>query len=244
MILFIDACSRDVNITDICNGSNYSNEINQISLVLFIDGVTYTKSVSNQMWAIFSSISELPPILRGSFENIMFHSIWSGADLNFNFFLETFNSEIDALLKDGIEFEGVRVKVIIHVFIADSPGRTKVLNTLQFNGKYGCLMCLHPTVFERNTIYPMLDGIETRTHTDYIFQVNEAQKRNKDFQVVKGFCYMSNWLTIPESIGLDYMHMCLLGTFKYTIMMIFTQKNHGWVIIKKNFINKLQSFFD
>lgn len=37
---------------------------------------------------------------------------------------------------------------------------------------------------------------------------------------------MSDWLTIPYSIGLDYMHMCLLGTTKYTINLLLLSSNH------------------
>lgn len=88
--------------------------------MLFTDAVTYTKSVSNSIWAIFSCVVELPPIVRCSFENIIFHSLWAGDDVD-------------------------RYNIRILGFIADNPARSKVLNCMQFNGYYGCLMCLHPT---------------------------------------------------------------------------------------------------
>lgn len=204
-------------LSDICNGSNYIIEDNTINLILFVDAVSYNKSGATSMWAVFSSIVELPPILRCSYENILFHSFWSGPDIKFNLFLEKYNSEIDQLIK-GFDFNGLKLKVKIHVFIADGPGRAKCLNCHQHNGAYGCIFCLHPTArHKKTTVYPLLDNIYLRTHAAYVNQVNKAIEINKPVMGVKGPTYVSNWLAIPDFVILDYMHLCLIGSFKWYV---------------------------
>jgi hypothetical protein len=62
-------------ICDIIGGNNYIFEENKISLLLFTDEVSYMKSSNHKMWAVFSSIVELPPIIRNNSDNIIFHSL-------------------------------------------------------------------------------------------------------------------------------------------------------------------------
>lgn len=103
-------------LSDLCNGSHYKSMDNekQISLILFVDAVTYVKSKNKSMWAIFSCIAELPPSLRWSSENILFHSIWSGSGIDFNLFLEKYNKPISDIQNDGIKFQMKKIKVIFN----------------------------------------------------------------------------------------------------------------------------------
>ena len=201
---------------------------------MFTDGVTYTNSVSNSMWAVFLAICELPPILRFSSENIIFHSLWSAPDLDFNLFLKIYN-EIDDLLNNGIQFNDIKLRVRIHIFTGDSPGRCKALNTVQHTGYYSCLMCDHPS--ERNSnntanIFPLKLNSKSRTHLDYIQQVNEAIENGMKTKCpktkgIKGFTYLSNWITIPDSVVIDYMHLCLLSSLRDMINAFFVSSNHN-----------------
>lgn len=222
--------SRNAEIKDICNGSNYKLEENTITLILFVDAVTYTKSVANSMWAMFSEIVELPPILRTSYENIIFHSLWSG-DLNdFNLYLEKYNSEIDEIIKNGILINGLLVKVKIHGFIADTPARCKALNCIYFNGNYGCIFCYHPTGRHSNKktiIYPIkaYNNIKLRNLNDYLNDLNTAIETGKLVNGVKGETYLYNWISIPYSVIIDYMHLCLIGTFKKIISDLLNSIN-------------------
>lgn len=222
-IAFIDELHSEQGLVDICSGTKYVYEENCINLILFADAVTYTKSVSRSMWAIFSCIAELPPILRSSYENIIFHSIWSGPDIDFNLFLKEYNSEIDLLIKSGVKYKSISIKVKVLGFIGDAPARSKALNTKQFNGTYGCLMCLHPT--ERNSknraqIYPVIYNLKLRTDDLYLDQVKKAIDTNECYMGVKGFSYFSNWISIPSCVIYDYMHLSLIGTFKHIVNML------------------------
>jgi hypothetical protein len=199
-------------------------------LVLFADGVTYSKSAAKQMWAIFACIPELPPMLRFSYENILFVSLWSGPNLDFNLFFKEY-TEIDDLIINGLVFNQILLTFSIHAFIGDSPARSKVCNSMQHNGYFGCLMCLHPadrSSKKRTTIYPLLkESIKIRTNKLYALQANEADNTGNVVAGIKGSTYLSNWITIPDSVLFDYMHLCLIGTFKSLIMSFFKSNNHA-----------------
>jgi hypothetical protein len=69
------------------NGDAYEFKENQLNLIMFADAATYNKSGNRSMWAIFSSVVELPPSLRHQVENIIIHSTWSGSNPDFNLYL-------------------------------------------------------------------------------------------------------------------------------------------------------------
>lgn len=218
----------DKSLFDICKGKKYTYIENTLSLILFVDAVTYTKSVSNSIWAIFSCIVELPPIVRCSFENILFHSLWSGNDIDFDLFLYKYNNELDEIIKNGLIINNTKYNIRILGFIGDSPARSKVLNTIQFNGYYGCLMCLHPTSRNsKNTtqIYPLLENVQLRTDKIYKQQVKFSLENGVCYFGVKGDTFISNWIDIPSSVLLDYMHLCLIGSFKSMVNNLFDSKN-------------------
>ena len=130
---------------DISNSSQYDlKEENLVSLTLFFDGANYTKSNNDPLHAFFSSICELPPILRNSKKNIITHSIWTGSTPDFNIFLSRFNNQLDNILNSGVFIEVLNqtIRVKCHVFIADAPERALVLNMNQFNGEYSCILCM------------------------------------------------------------------------------------------------------
>jgi hypothetical protein len=181
------------------------------------------------MWAKFACIPELPPMLRFSYENILFVSLWSGPDLDFNIFFSEY-TQIDDLINNGLEFNRDLLTFNIHAFIGDSPARSKACNSMQDNRKFGCLMCLHPTdrsFNKRKTIYPLLkETIKIRTNQIYTQQSSEADASGIVIDGIKGSTYLSNWISIPDSVLFDYMHLCLIGTIKKLIMSFFCLKNH------------------
>ncbi len=118
----------------------------------------------------------------------MRHSQWTGSNPDFNKFLSIYNKEIDSLIKDGFFYNNEKYEVKVLLFVADAPARSKACNSRQHNGKYGCLNCLHPTVYEKNkTIYPYdtkpsslkpLYGL--RTCSIYNEQVKISERRKNE----------------------------------------------------------------
>lgn len=219
--------SNKSNISDIINGSMYKFEKNTISLILFTDAAVFNSSGNKSIWAIFSCIAELPPALRNSYENIICHSYWSGSNPDFNKYLEDYNKEIDVLIKNGLQFGDTHLNIRVYVFIADAPARAKACNTMQFNGKYGCLHCMHPTTYEqKKTIYKNMLNIKLRTNQMYNLQWTRAIETSTNYEGIKGFSYLSTWIEIPSNVILDYMHLCFQGSYKFIFNYFFDSKNH------------------
>ncbi len=120
---------------------------------------------------------------------------------------------------------------------------------MQFNGKCGCIFCLHPTARNSSNtsqIYPLMPDIKIRTNNCYKRHVNKAtelqlpKKNQSSYKGIKGFSYLSNWINIPEDILLDYMHLCLIGTFKTIICNLFDSSNKN----QPYYLGKFFIYFD
>jgi hypothetical protein len=246
-------------ISDVMNCATYTYAPNLLHLILFADAATYNKSGNRSQWFVFSAIAELPPIKRYEVENVVFHSSWSGSNPDFNIYLQKYNSEIDTLIKDGLVLNGTHYKFKVHIFIGDAPCRSKSCNSNSFNGKYGCIKCLHPTIYNTKTIYPKLDTVRKwevikkdrfgqvisitrpfkdldriRNRSKYIYnqQVLEAVTKNETYQGIKGFSYLSNWVDIPRMILFDKMHMSDIGTFKSIFFLLLDSNNKEYSLSK------------
>ena len=194
---------------------------------MFADGVNYNKSSSKTIWALLSSIVELPQFLRESHGNIIAHSLWSGSNPDFNVFLECYNKQTSDLLKNGLPFRGKTIRFKIHFFCGDAPATAKMVKSIQFNGKFGCLKCLHPTSrLNRTTIYPYIKDIPLRTNEIYEAQVKECLAKSKPFEGIKDEAFLSLWLTIPENVHREYMHASLIGSFKRMFCYPLLSTNH------------------
>jgi hypothetical protein len=182
---------RKNEFSDICNTA-YSAKtmcLNSICLVLFVDGATFTiSSVAGSIWTVLAIVSSLPSELRIKFENILkilfingnkqfsFNAIFRNHLTNFKFQSLHSNSTNTANFKLKIESLCLELDVYIHALISDSPARAKVCNTIQFNGKYGCLFCLEKgQSIGKKHIYPYLPNKTRRLRTKALY----------DYQVVK-----------------------------------------------------------
>lgn len=200
----------------------------KITLTLFADSMSLSKSNKVSMWALASSINELPLAVRTSKNNIIIHALWVGSIKDFNNFLENY-SGIDNLIENGILINGYQLNVKIHCCLADAPARAKLFNTTQFNGGFGCLHCMHPNKFDkviRKSYYKYDKTVKTRTHKMYLKQLETALLTKSRYRGVIGRSYISNWIQIPTDSLLDYMHLCLEGTTKWLLDHLLNTNNH------------------
>ena len=220
---------------DICNTIQYDlKQNNLVSLLLFFDGASYNKSNSDPLHAFFSTICELPPLLRNSTRNIITHSLWTGSTPNFNVFLSHFNKQLDQILTTGVFIDtlDITVRVKCHAFIADAPERALVLNMNKFNGKHGCIMCmqegenLNKNGRGNNFKYTHKpDDQLIRTQEKYLHQVQESVSQKCIFEGIKGPTYLANWLRLPDATIIDYMHASLLGVTKHLLNIWISNEN-------------------
>lgn len=120
-----------------------------ITLQWNADGVDTFKSSKESMCPIQVAINELP--YRTRKDNIILAALWCGPTKPvMDIVLKPFIDELRDLHEHGIEClpsnfnETVTIKVHAILFPVDSVAKCSLQNISQFNGQFGCSLCLHP----------------------------------------------------------------------------------------------------
>lgn len=212
--------------SDICNSPAYGNpKQNTISLILFADGSAFRKSPSGHFWIVCSMIAELPPGVRIAYSNIVVHCIYGSSKPNLSEFFIKNSSKLSAILKNGITIDNTVYNIRFICNTGDSPARARLNNTVQYNGKYGCLHCDNPGVeiSKSKRIYYYEYKYVERTNEIYKANLKKAIQTKATFEGVKGSNYFSKYLKIPEHCVIDPMHAIMLGTVKHIKELLFNK---------------------
>ena len=108
----------------------------------------------------------------------------------------------------------IRAKLVMGIF--DLPAKAPVLSMKQFNGEYGCSVCLHPgkrlpnnaRVYSPNSVYP------ERSHVQMIATALEAERTHSCIQGIMGTSPLASTFDLVASVPIDYMHAVL--EYNYT----------------------------
>lgn len=180
--------------SDICNSEFYAKKdvcLNSICIFLFVDAASFSKSVSGSVWAILAIIGNLPPLIRSKFNNILKIVYISGKRIDFNSIFNLYMTDFKEIINNAVTIEklGLKLNVFVHGLIADCPARSKICNTKQFIGNYGCLFCLHPgKAIGRKRVYPFDNNIH-RKRDNYLYSqnLNVVLANNQTYLGIKGF---------------------------------------------------------
>lgn len=176
-----------------------------------IDGLPISNSSLSQFWPILASISQVDfhtePFVIG-----IYHGN-TKPDSN-NEFLKLFVDELEDLLKSGIKFKNMNVKICVGAFICDAPARAFILNVKSHSGFSSCTKCtIHGEFYERRVIFPDLH-CNLRTDTSFKLKQDKGHHHEKksyleklDFGLVTHF-------------PIDYMHLVCLGVMKKMLFLL------------------------
>jgi hypothetical protein len=188
-----------------------------ISIIVFIDGASLLKK-AGKAWAMFGMISDMDPSIRNSFGNIITFFMIGTNTPDINKFFSKYMDNYETMINHGIFIEKIgKIKIKQIGFIGDSQAIPRVFNCKQYNGENGCLHCLQKgTTYESSLLrtYPYEEGNCFRSNTLYQTQVKESQITGNESYGIKGPCWMSKFIKIPENVILDYMHVCCIGTMQ------------------------------
>ena len=161
-----------------------------------------------------------------------------------NTFLKPFTDELIDLHEKGVtrykEETSINIKVHTLICTVDSVARPSIINSKQFNGKYGCSFCYHKgeTIAVGGgftTLYPCEMG-KLRTVGEHYDHAKEAEDLEMSVMGVKGFSIASTipCFSIIDSFVPDYMHYLLLGVVKTFVDAWFnlSNSNQQWYIGK------------
>jgi hypothetical protein len=191
-------------------------------------------------------ILDLPPLLRNSFHNIITNFLINSKKVDVNKFMEKNMQSFVNVLENGITVENNQIiKVKLVGLIADAPAMAKIVNMNQYNGYFGCVHCLHPGERLENfskTVFPYSKTIKPRLNSDYVQQVKHAQINNETNMGVKGSCWISQFINIPENVILDYMHLSCIGVVKSLMFLWIDSKRDDKWFISNYFLLNFSSF--
>ena len=123
--------------------SNKIFDTNNIKLILFFDGVSYSKSNnSNSHNAILFSIAQLPFALRNSHSNRTTCYLVK-PDIEINDFMYVHGQELMSILDEGLDIEEIgHLNFSLVGFTADTPALHKFCKHTNFNGRFGCFFVI------------------------------------------------------------------------------------------------------
>ncbi|XP_044597182.1 uncharacterized protein LOC123273770 [Cotesia glomerata] len=228
-------------IEDIFDGKMYKKQVihdDMISINYSVDGAPIFESSNTSIYPVLCSINELNPFERRN--HIMLSSIWfgSGKPKDMNGYLRPFTDEAKKLLDKGFTYlykgQIYRKRVVTLMGVCDSVARPLVQCVKQFNGEYGCGLCLHPgkRVSKGNGFtraYPIVNGNffgeGLRTHNQTL---THAKKKNvedrKGVKKLSILCEIPNY-NIIYNLDVDWMHCVGLGVVRQFADLWFSSLN-------------------
>ena len=116
------------------------------SINLFLDGASFFKSAKRSCWPVLLSLNELPPTLRS--KKLLLAGLWFGPNQPLiHALFKPLNENLKVLANDGVTWRNangniLNSKIVPLCCCADTVARAKLMNNVQFNGKFGCLIVI------------------------------------------------------------------------------------------------------
>ncbi|XP_022177327.1 uncharacterized protein LOC111038505 [Myzus persicae] len=203
----------EMQLRRLISNSPSANNIQDLKLLLNIDGLPLFKSSAGQVYPILIVIMNVPQL-----KNVVFPvGIYYGMRKPNNMFdfLNPFINELVDLMTNGLIIElGNKISVKLIGMCCDAPAKKDLLGIKGHGGYNSCTKCtVHGRTIERRRTFADLD-CPLRTNYDFINwvdvnfrQLDTPLVRIPDFDFVK-------------SIILDFMHLVCLGVMR-TMLLIW-----------------------
>ncbi|CAF0876279.1 unnamed protein product [Brachionus calyciflorus] len=215
---------------------NFTEKEVMLSLNLNTDGCPLTNSRDFCVWPILGTILELEQKTREKFENVLLLGLWLNLEKpSYNIFFEKSIEKLIDLIKNPIYFKGYKIFIRCQSLIVDLPARAEALNTMQFNGYFGCSQCFHPGEYIRKyrlMTYPPLES-KTKTFQDYSYLGNLSKLNGETLFGIRGISPFSKVMTIPDQVPFDYLHLVLQGHAKWLLRQYIDEKDSEYFLGNK-----------
>lgn len=230
---------RDIYDGEVYKELSQQNQIlskqNNISFQWYTDGVRIFNSSKFSIWGFFLIILELPYALRYKMENVLLVSLWFGDKKpSPNLFLKPLKESLRSVY-EGIQIyvrdlkSYIKVQGIIICGTADLPAKALFLSMNQYNGRFGCQVCLEPgQTVAKTRVYPYRKEITLRTDEETIRNSRLALEAKIAVCGVKGPSIISK--IVPKyvtSTAIDIMHCLFAGVLKRLPQLWFDSQFAG-----------------
>jgi hypothetical protein len=181
-------------------------------LDLSIDGLLIAKSSGTSLWPI------LGKIINGPINTPFVIGIYHGDKKPYSVhdYLTSFINEYKRLNSKGFVVDSKRFIVTIRCIIYDSPARSYVKCTKQFNGYFSCGMCTEEGDFMDRMVF-LSESAPLRTNETFKCKTNEEHHTGiSPFEALP--------IDMVTQFPLDYMHLVCLRVMKMLLTMWFHRR--------------------
>lgn len=219
-----DIC--DINRGLLAQSITLRENVKFLTLSANEDGAAAFKSTTKKpLYPLFLTVNNLPPKLRFNKNNLILGALWfNRGKPDMALFHKQFILQAQKL-REGMQIKNENYKILVLQNCLDSVGRCEILCSKQFNGKYGCTVCLHPGKTVNNQIrypyqrYEIRDDKRTRR---IMWQMHKSDSV-KPILGIKGLSVLTGIPDFDIIRGLppDYMHLVNLGLMKLIWELLF-----------------------
>lgn len=213
------------------------SNINNIQVVIGIDGLPLSKSNNNQFWPILAYIKVKAPLTQFIFLVGLYYG--KEKPMDSNDYLSDLVLEAKNLTLNVILINSKLISVSIHVFCCDEPAKSFILKVKGHSGFYSCTRCTIEGEYLNNRVcFPYTKIKSTRrNHQDYVNILDE------DYHISSE---SSNLIELPNfnsvsSFSLDYMHLVCLGVMK-KLLLLWLNKGPINVRLRSAKVNELTEY--
>lgn len=197
---------------------------NFVTGVINSDGAQPFEKSPRSLWPIYIMLNEL--LVKSRFKTIIPCALWFNRKKpNFSIFFNLFVDLIKKIqshpLECHIKGEKRFIKLYILMCCVDTVARAYMQGFTQFNGKFGCNWCLHPTEsYNRVTKYPIdlkrNQPPNKRTKEETISTMMTLSRNKPKINGIKAISpliFLESF-DIIDGFTPDYLHCVLLGVVK------------------------------
>jgi hypothetical protein len=205
-----------------------------LHLMINVDGGSFFSTTSSSVWPLQAVVLNLPPVIRQSAENAVLIALYmSKKKPNWNILFEGLKDILSAVnfcVTEPASHIVFTFHTKIVLCVCDLPAIASVSNTMQYNGKFGCIKCTHPgeTLQQgggHSRVYPSFP-FSLKDNALYKRCIDAVQRGSAPVFGIKGPSVLSEHILIPEQILTDPMHMLYEGIGKMLLSSFFDSKNH------------------
>lgn len=192
-------------LTDILSTTTIKE--NNVIIDINIDGLPISKSTQKSLWPILEKIIDYPSITP--FVIGIYHG--NAKPNSLDTFLSPFIEEYVKLHEQGFMHNNQHITVTLRCIVCDSPARSYVLGTKQFNGYFGCGKCIEEGDFINRIVF-LNENAPLRTDISFRNRYQQEHHiRRSPFETLS--------IDMISQFPLDYMHLVCLGVTKLLLNM-------------------------
>lgn len=188
---------------------------NDISLQVFVDGVSISKSTKDSFWVVMIRVAEFGKEVSPQLVTLH-HGLKKPCD--FNAFLTPLEEELSVILANGFRHNETLFRVKSLLFIADAPARAAIKMVRLFNAYNGCDFCETEGVYTNQRM--TFPNLQARQRTDELFR---SRAYDNISQYHQGVSILENLnINMIRQFPPDSLHQVYLGVAKKLFTLILS----------------------